>query len=149
MSNDLTEDEENTMYDFLDALENENNSSIIDLNSSKIKQYKNDILQQLQLDRNLLKEFHKKLKNYRYVTDLKDLQEGFFIRWIPLKDPENIKLTNGGIVCDVKLLNDALTVLCKNANNWFFQFKFDEVIIFQKLSNQEQIILGILDYLEK
>ena len=29
------------------------------------------------------------------------------------------------------------------------QFKFDEAIIFQKLSSQEQVILSVLDYLEK
>ena len=92
---------------------------------------------------------HKKLKAYRYCTDLKDLQEGFFIRWIPLNNPEKIILTKGGIVCEVKLVKDELYILCKNFMDNFFQIKFDEVIIFQKLSNQEQIILSILDYIEK
>ena len=137
------------IYDFIEALENENNSSIIDLTSSKIKKFKNDILQQLQLKGRDLKEMHKKLKDYRYCTDLKDLQEGFFIRWIPLSNPEKIRLTNGGIVCEVKLVKNELYILCKNFMDNFFQIKFDEVIIFQKLSNQEQIILSILDYIEK
>ena len=143
----MTDNEE--IYDFIEALENENNSSIMDLTSSKIKKIKNDILQQLQLKGNELKEMHKKLKHYRYCTDLKDLQEGFFIRWIPLSDPEKIRLTNGGLVCEVKLVKGELYILCKNFVNKFFQIKFDEVIIFQKLSNQEQIILSILDYIEK
>ena len=137
------------IYDFIEALENENNSSIMDLTSSKIKKIKNDILQQLQLKGKDLKEMHKKLKTYRYCTDLKDLQEGFFIRWIPLNNPEKISLTKGGIVCEVKLVKDELYILCKNFMDNFFQIKFDEVIIFQKLSNQEQIILSILDYIEK
>jgi hypothetical protein len=137
------------MYDIIDAVNNENNTSIIDLTSGKIKQYKNDILQQLQFKGAKLKEIHKTLKEYRYCTDLKDLQEGYFIRWIPLKNIENLKLTNGGIVCSVKLVNNVLQILCKNFNNMFFQIKFDEVVIFQKLSNQENIILGILDYLEQ
>ena len=137
------------IYDFIEALENENNSSIMDLTSSKIKKIKNDILQQLQLKGKDLKEMHKKLKAYRYCTDLKDLQEGFFIRWIPLNNPEKITLTKGGIVCEVKLVKDELYILCKNFMDNFFQIKFDEVIIFQKLSNQEQIILTILDYIEK
>lgn len=132
----------------LDVLDKDTNSSVIDLTNSKIKQIKNDILQQLQIKGSKLKEMHKKLKEYRYCTDLRDLQYGFYIRWIPLKDPENIYLTNGGIVCDVKLVKGQLHVLCKNNLNRFFQFKFDEVIIFQKISDQEKIILGILDYLE-
>jgi len=142
-------DNEEEIYNFVEALENENNSSIIELTSSKIKNIKNDILQTLQIKSNKLKEMHKKLKEYRYCTDLKDLQEGFFIRWIPLNDPSNLHLTKGGIVCEVKLVDGSLYVLCKNFMNNFFQIKFDEVIIFQKLSNQEKIILSILDYIEK
>tara|TARA_B110000046_G_scaffold137092_1_gene143341 strand:+ start:16151 stop:16579 length:429 start_codon:yes stop_codon:yes gene_type:complete len=136
------------IYELLDVLEKDTNSSVIDLTSSKIKGFKNDILQQLQLKGPKLKTLHKKLKNYRYCTDLRDLQYGFYIRWIPLTNPDKICLTNGGFVCDVKLLNGNLNVLCKNSLNRFFQFKFDEVIIFQKISNQENVILGILDYLE-
>tara|TARA_B110000046_G_scaffold179055_1_gene207724 strand:+ start:3398 stop:3823 length:426 start_codon:yes stop_codon:yes gene_type:complete len=140
MSEEITE--------LLDALDKDTNSSVIDLTTSKIKKIKNDILQQLQLKGPELKKLHKKLKNYRYCTDLRDLQYGFYIRWIPLKNPDKIYLTNGGLVCDVKLVKGELHVLCKNVINRFFQFKFDEVIIFQKISEQEQIILGILDYLD-
>ena len=137
------------MNNILKAVNNEKNTSIIDLTSSSIKKYKNDILQQLQLKGNKLKEMHVKLKEYRYCTDLKDLQEGYFIRWIPLKNVDDLKLTNGGLVCDVMFVNDSLQIRCKNLKNSFFQIKFDEVVIFQKLSNQEKIILGILDYLEE
>jgi hypothetical protein len=143
--NDMNDTE---LLDIIEAVNNDNNTSIIDLTSAKIKKYKNDILQQLQFKGARLKELHKKLKEYRYCTDLKDLQEGYFIRWIPLKNIENLKLTNGGIVCNVKLVNNVLQILCKNFNNMFFQIKFDEVVLFQKLSNQENIILGILDYIE-
>ena len=73
-------DNEEEIYNFVEALENENNSSIIELTSSKIKNIKNDILQTLQIKSNKLKEMHKKLKEYRYCTDLKDLQEGFFYK---------------------------------------------------------------------
>ncbi len=139
---------EEEILDLLDVLEKDSNSSVIDLTNSKIKQFKNDILQRLQLKGGELKTLHKKLKEYRYCTDLRDLQYGFYIRWIPLNDPNKIYLTKGGIVCDVKLVNNELQVLCKNNLNRFFQFKFDEAIIFQKLSEQEKIILGILDYLE-
>ena len=50
----------------LQALENENNNSIIQLDSSKIKTIKNNILQKLQLSGKQLKHLHKKLKYYRY-----------------------------------------------------------------------------------
>lgn len=137
----------NQVDDLLDALENDSNSSIINLTSRKIKEHKNNVLQQIQLPREKLKLYHKKLKDYRYCTDLKDIQYGFYIRWIPLKDPENMNLTNGAIICDVKLVNGQLHVLCKNRGR-MMQIKFDEVLIFQKLSDQERVILSILDYLD-
>ena len=137
----------NQVDDLLDALENDSNSSIINLTSRKIKEHKNNVLQQIQLPRKKLKLYHKKLKDYRYCSDLKDIQYGFYIRWIPLRDPENMNLTNGAIICDVKLVNGQLHVLCKNRGR-MMQIKFDEVLIFQKLSDQERVILSILDYLD-
>ena len=133
----------------LDALENESNSSIMNLTSSKIKEHKNNVLQRLQLKRDTLKNFHRKLKAYRYCSGVNDLQFGHYIRWIPLKDPSNLRLTNGGVVCDMKIFDDHMQVVGKNNLNHFFQIKFDEVVIFQKLSSQERVILGVLDYLGK
>lgn len=133
----------------LNALDNDNNNTIINLTNSKIKQEKNDILQKLQLNRETLKSFHKKLKEYRYCENLEDIQFGAYIRWISLKNPDNIKLTNGGIICDIKSHNDHAIFLLKNNRNRFFQIKFDECLIFQKITNQEQIILAILDYIDK
>jgi len=132
----------------LHALENETNSSIMNLTTSKIKEHKNNILQQLQLERNKLKTMHDKLIEYRYCTDMSDLQYGYYIRWIPLKDPENLYLTNGGILCDMKIINNQIQIICKNFRNSFFQFKFDEAVIFQKISPQEKVILSVLDYLK-
>ena len=84
------------------ALDNENNSSIMNYNTSMLKSIKNDYLQKLMLSRDKLKEYHVKLKDYRYVDDLTDIQYGRYIRWINLKDPNNIKLTHGGLIIDIK-----------------------------------------------
>tara|TARA_B110000261_G_scaffold145197_1_gene168410 strand:+ start:3673 stop:4101 length:429 start_codon:yes stop_codon:yes gene_type:complete len=133
----------------INALENEENSSIIELNSQKIKTLKNNILQKLQLDRDILKSYHKKLKKYRYCSDLSDLQFGNYIRWISLKDPENIFLTNGAFFTDYIFENNTVYIICKNSRNRIFRVKFDEIIIFQKLNNQENVILSVLDYLKQ
>ena len=134
------------MDKLLNAFENESNASIVELTSEKIKNHKDSILKELMLPVEKKQVFLKKLRDYRYCTDLKDIQFGFYIRWISLKDPENLHLTNGGMICDIKIVNDQLHVLCKNAGR-FFQIKFDENIIFQKISDQERIILTALDYL--
>lgn len=134
--------------DLLQALENESNSSIMNLNSRKIKKHKNDMLQKIIKDREKLKIFHKKLKYYRYCGELCDLQDGHYIRWISLKDPDKINLTLGGFYIDTEFCNGCLQIICKNRRRKI-RAKFDEILIFQKISNQEAVILSVLDYLDK
>jgi hypothetical protein len=133
----------------LDALDNEKNTNIMKLTKTKIKDQINNTLQRLQLDRSTLKSYHKKLKEYRYISDLSDLNFGQYIRWIPLKDISKIYLTKGAIYCDYKVVNNMLHLVCKSGFGKIFQIKFDEVEIFQKLSNQEKMLLGILELLNK
>lgn len=133
----------------LGALENDTNASIMKLTNAKIKQYKNDALQRAQIKGETLKKMHQKLKQYRYIGDLTGLQFGCYIRWIPLKDPSNIYLTNGGIIIDIDILKNGIHIKVKNNRNRIFQIKFDECIIFQKLTMQENIILSVLDHLDK
>jgi len=131
---------------FMKALDNENNDGIQKYNTPLIKQIKNDYLQKLLLPRDKLKDYHLKLKDYRYVDDLTDIQYGRYIRWINLNDPNNIKLTTGGIIIDIKILASGIHVVCKNNKNHRFQIKIDECFIFQKLTDQEKIILYALDH---
>ena len=133
----------------LEALNNVENSSIMELNSEKISTIKNNILQKLQLDNVTLKKFHKKLKKYRYCSDLSDLQFGNYIRWISLKNPENLRLTNGAFFADYIFENDMVKIICRNSRGNVFQIKFDVVVLFQKLNEQENVILSVLDYLKK
>ena len=74
------------------ALENESNSSIMNMTTSKIKTIKNNMLQKLGLNREELKEMHKKLKHYRYCSDMQDVQYGYYIRWISLKKSRKYKI---------------------------------------------------------
>ena len=131
----------------LSSLENENNESIMNLTTSKISDVKNKILQKLQLERNELKMMNKKLKQYRYVDEITDIQYGCYIRWISLKNPDNIKLTNGGLICDIIINDDDVNLRCKNNFNKFMEIKMNENIVFQKLTDQERTLLGALDYL--
>ena len=130
------------------SLDNTKNEEIMQLTNAKIKDQKNNILQQLQLERSALKTLHAKLREYRYVDEISDLQYGYYIRWISLKDPNNIKLTNGAHICDIKILNEGVHIVCRNGYNNFMQLNLDENIVFQKLTDQEKIILKTLDYLK-
>ncbi len=133
--------------DLLKALDNDANSSIMKLNSKKIKQEKFDILKELNLDKEELINLMNKLKNYRFVDDLQDINYGAYIRWIRMKDLDQVKLSNGGIIIDIKIYDDGCQVICKNMYNKIMQIKLNEAMVFQKLTDQEYVILSALDYL--
>ena len=94
-------------------------------------------------------EYLKKLKGYKYVDELPELKHGGFVRWIPITDPNYLPLNNCGIVCDIKIADEGLFVTCKNFMHRHYNFKMDDVLIFQKLTTQEQIILSALDHLDE
>lgn len=132
----------------LAAVDNEANEGLMELTHAKIKATKNDMLQRLQLPREKLRQFHQKLKHYRYIDEFSDLKQGTYIRWIPLNEPRRIRLTNGGIVCSV-YLDKGVNVICKNFMNRMFQLRLSECMVFQKITEQEEVLLKALDFLEK
>jgi len=129
------------------SLERDENDCIMDLDSAKIQQINNDMLQQLRLPREKLKKMNKTLKQYRFVDEIPDIKYGAYVRWINLNTSE-LKLTNGGIICDIKIVNDDVMIVCRNTMGRFFQFKLNECLAFQKITDQEKVLLSALDYLK-
>jgi len=131
------------------SLNNDNNESISNLTSETIKERKETILNELPITKKELGNLTKKLKGYRYVEELQELHIGCYIRWIKLKNVEDeIKLTNGALLCDIKI-EDNILLVCKNNMNRIFNVNMSENLIFQKLTDQEKIILYAIDCLGK
>ena len=131
------------------AVNNSKNDSIVKLNSFKIMKAKKMILSELNLNKNEEKILLNKLLDYRLVDEMNDIEVGNYIRWISIKeDVEEIKLTNGGHIVSLEIENDGLHIKCKNRFNNIFEIRLDENIIFQKLTNQEEVLLKVIDYLE-
>lgn len=131
------------------ALDNDKNEVVLNMDTSKITKAKNDIFAQLNLPKSELKTIQKKLKDYRLIDEVNEMHFGSYIRWITIKNPEDIRLTNGGIVCDMKSSNDDIYITCKNNMNRIFRLKMSENIIFQKISDQERVLLKAMDYLNR
>lgn len=131
----------------LTALDNEKNDSIMNLTTAKIQETIFGILKELHLDREILIDYFKKLKGYKYVDEINDLKYGGFIRWIPLTDPTHLPLNQCGIICDIIISDEGVYIVCKNFMHRHYRFKMDECLIFQKLSAQEMVILSALDHL--
>lgn len=131
------------------ALENDDNVDLINTSIQEIKNKKNDILQQLGLKRDELKTFNSSLKGYRYIEELKDLKIGSNIRYIKLKNIENIKLSGVNNLCEIKILNHGIGLVFKNFQNRFFTIYFNDNLIFQKINSEEEIILKAIKHLNK
>lgn len=90
----------------------------------------------------------KKLVGYRYVDELYQIHRGKHVRWLRYKIGERpltedaLRLTNGGIVVDLKFGENGACVLVRVPGAGFFtQYKFDECLTFQKLTDEENLIL--------
>ena len=129
------------------ALVNEKNENIMELTFTEVERKKRTILEELKLSRMELKTLLKKLEDYRYIDELPELQQGRYLRWINLTNPDRLKLTNGGILCDVKIEDNVVLVL-KNNMNSIFHINMDKCLIFQKFSDQERVILYAVDFLK-
>ena len=122
----------------LKSLDNEKSDYLEKKTITSVNKEIFNILQENVFDVEKQKIYCNKLIGYRLVDELHELHKGKHIRWIR-NGTDN--LTNGGIVVDVKFLDTGTHILCKNSMNRFTQYKFDDCITFQKLSEIEQLIL--------
>jgi len=130
----------------LKTIENDKNDY---LENKTMKQITNEIyetIQILEISQKIRFEYCQKLIGYRLVDNVHELHKGKHIRWIRESSP---KLTNGGIVVDIKFLDNGTHVLCKGVTNRFIQFKYDECLIFQKMTLEEQLIIMAYEQLLK
>ena len=131
------------------ALENENNASVSTLTTRKMGAEKMRQVMQLGLSTEVVADYLYKLRDYRHVDDLNGIMNGAYIRWIDLKNPAHLSLARGAIICDIKIGQKGVQLLCKtHPNPAIFHVVMDEVIIFQRLSQQERVILSVMDHLD-
>ena len=133
----------------LKALDDESNDSLMNFTTKTIREMTLKILKELQLTKQETLKIYDKLKDYKYVDEMSDLKYGTFIRWIPIEDPENIILTKGALFCEIKINDEGVFCVCKNIGFPFrhFQISLDKNLIFQKLNDQELVLLSALDHL--
>jgi hypothetical protein len=135
----------------LKALDDESNENLLNFTTKQIKEMNLKILKELHLSKNDTLDLLNKLKDYKYVDEMNDLKYGTYIRWIPLEDPNDIYLTKGALFCEMKITDDGIKCICKNYGykSRYFQIEMDKNLIFQKLTEQELVLLSALDHLSK
>ena len=150
--------------ELLQSIESDKLLSVSKLSYDKINTVKYNVLTRIGLEDDELESILLKLSDYRYVEELQDIHHGAFIRYIPLiskkggnigssndntHEYNEIQLKQGGFICDIKILGSGVQLLCRNHFRRMFQLKLDEVLLFQKLTKEEEITLSVFDYLSK
>ena len=135
----------------MQALDDDTNENLLNFTSSKIKEMNYNILKELHLTKDETLNVLKKLDNYKYIDEMNDLKYGTYIRWIPIDDVKSINLLKGAIFCEMKITDDGVFLICKNYgyNRRHFQISMDKNLLFQKLSDQELVLLSALDHISK
>ena len=131
----------------LRALENDKNASLIKEDLKTIETVKMNMIKNLHLSEKDTQTMLGKLNHYRFVDELPDMKYGSYIKWIRLTNPDVLRLTNGGIVCEMKVGVNGIIVVCRNNLNKYFQVNMSESLIFRKLTEQELILLSALNFI--
>jgi len=131
------------MDELLDKIENETNDYLENKTLSDISKTIFEVLSENDIE--LIEKYCDKLIGYRYVDKICELRIGIYCRWI--KNGTNT-LANGGIIVNIKIGEDHVQIVCKTANGKFISIKFDECVIFQKLTMEEQLILMSYDFIQ-
>jgi len=133
--------------DLLDkALDNQQNAILLKLNNKQIAQMNKQIVCGIpRISASASISHLKMLKGYRYVDEISDLKTNVYIKWIKIDSPN--KLTKGAISCSVKITNEGMLVMCKNYFGRFFYLNMEECVIFQKITDEENVILSAMDFI--
>tara|TARA_B110000285_G_scaffold38307_1_gene41559 strand:+ start:1989 stop:2489 length:501 start_codon:yes stop_codon:yes gene_type:complete len=124
--------------ELLDTLENETNDYLENKTLDGITEEIYDGICDICDEKETQEKICLKLVGYRMIDELHELHKGKHVRWV--RRGTN-KLTNGGIVVDIKFLDTGTHILCMNSMNRFIQYKYDDCVTFQKMSSTEMLIL--------
>jgi len=105
-----------------------------------------DSLVRLGINKETLQTHCEKLVGYRYVDELHQLHKGKYVRWIRHDVPD--KLVRGGIVVDIQFGDFGANILCRLVTGDFLKYRFDKCNTYQKLTDEEQLILDLKLYEE-
>ena len=134
------------VHDILNNLTDDNYSFPHNTDITSIREnVRNSLLSFQNISSEDIKTLQSKLFAYHFVDDISHITKGKYVRWIN-KDDSFYLLKYGGIVMDIKFLNNGIHIVIFNKNlNRVIQFKYDNVLLFQKLSIEEELILVARD----
>lgn len=134
----------------LSAMNQAENNTIANLSKKMIDDRRHEILSSLNLTPEKLAEFERKLAMYRVIENPSELKHCQLIRWIPLRSLEaKPYVTLGGTLFKVREHPEdgTHTVTIRNIKRFVFNIRFEANIVFQRLSQEELLILSVVEYI--
>lgn len=123
----------------LDSLESVKTDFLANETIESIAESVFDSISGLEIDKETVENHCKKLVGYRFVDELHILHKGKYVRWIRHDSPE--KLARGAVVVDINFGDYGANILCRSVTGDFFKYRFDKCHTYQKLTDEEQLIL--------
>jgi len=135
----------------LSAMTKAENNTIANMTLKKITARRHEILSSLNLTTEKMEEFERKLHMYRVIENPYDLKHNQLIRWIPLRSLETRPyVTLGGTLFRVRenIEEKVHIVTIRNIKRFVFNIRFELNVVFQRLSQEELMILRAVEYVE-
>ena len=135
----------------LSAMNKTENNTIANLTMKKIAARRHEILSSLNLTPEKMAEFERKLPMYRVIESPYELKHNQLIRWIPLRSLETRPyITLGGTLFRVRENPEEgiHIVTIRNVKRFVFNIKFELNVVFQRLSQEEMLILRAVEYVD-
>ena len=135
----------------LSAMNKTENNTIANLTMKKIDARRHEILSSLNLTPEKMAEFERKLPMYRVIENPYELKHNQLIRWIPLRSLEmRPYITLGGTLFRVRENPEEgiHIVTIRNVKRFVFNIKFELNVVFQRLSQEEMLILRAVEYVD-
>jgi len=135
----------------LSAMNKTENNTIANLTLKKIAARRHEILSSMNLTPEKMAEFERKLPMYRVIENPYDLKHNQLIRWIPLRSLETRPyITLGGTLFRVRENPEegVHVVTIRNVKRFVFNIKFELNVVFQRLSQEELLILRAVEYVD-
>lgn len=99
------------------------------------------------------KELCLKMTDYEFVDELNEIKIGRLVKWIKLPNPEKNEIYKGsitaGLVANIKICETGPVILCRClGGGWgtnfparFIQYRFNECLTFQRMTDEEQMFM--------
>jgi hypothetical protein len=135
----------------LSAMNKAENNTIANMTLQKITARRHEIFSSLNLTTEKMEEFERKLHMYRVIENPWDLKHNQLIRWIPLRSLETRPyVTLGGTLFRVRENpEEKLHIMTiRNVKKFVYNVRFELNVVFQRLSQEELMILRAVEYVE-